>query len=84
MPLTGLFVQLGSLAADLNGFSAVALIGRHEPDAAVAVLVVVPVDECTGPGAGLFHAAEWPSGVVRPVLTAPRDCVYAVRISDSE
>ena len=68
MPLTGLFVQLGSLAADRNGLTAVALIGRHEPDAAVAVLVVVPVHECTSPGAGLFHAAEWPSGVVRPVF----------------
>ena len=68
MPLTGLFVQLGSLAADRNGLAAMALIGIHEPDAAVAVLVVVPVHECTGPGAGFFHAVEWPPGVVRPVF----------------
>ena len=52
MALTGLFVQLGSLAADRNGLTAVALIGRHEPDAAVAVLVVVPVHERQLPGSG--------------------------------
>jgi hypothetical protein len=62
----------------------VALRWRHEPDAAVAVLIVVPIHERTYPQAGLLHALEWPSGVVRPVLTAPRDCVYKVWNSDSE
>jgi len=68
LTLTGQVVDLRSLATNFNGFSAVALIGRHEPDAAVAVLVVVPVHERQYPGAGLLHAAEWASGVVRPIL----------------
>jgi hypothetical protein len=34
----------------------------------VAVLIVVPAHKCCHPVAGLFHALEWPSGVVRPVL----------------
>ena len=42
MSLTGQLVDTGPLAADVNGFSAVALRRRHEPDAAVAVLIVVP------------------------------------------
>jgi hypothetical protein len=46
--------------------ASMALIGRHEPDAAVAVLVVVPIHKCRHPGAGLLDALEWPAGVVRP------------------
>jgi hypothetical protein len=84
MKLTGQLVDAGTVSADLNGFAAVALRWRHEPDAAVAVLIVVPIHERTYPQAGLLHALEWPSGVVRPVLTAPRDCVYKVWKSDSE
>jgi hypothetical protein len=61
MTLTGKVVDLRSLATIFYRFSAVALIWSHEPDAAMAVLVVVPVHECTG--------------AVRPVLTALRDCV---------
>ncbi len=84
MTLTGQLVDAGTVSADLNGFSAMALRWRHEPDAAVAVLVVVPIHESRDPGAGLLDTLEWPSGVVRPVLTAPRDCVYKVWNSDSE
>jgi hypothetical protein len=84
MKLTGQLVDAGTVSAHLNGFAAVALRWRHEPDAAVAVLIVVPIHERTYPQAGLLHALEWPSGVVRPVLTAPRDCVYKVWNSDSE
>jgi hypothetical protein len=50
----------------------------------VAVLFVVPAHKCCHPAASLLHALEWPPGVVRPVLTAPRDCVYKVWNSDSE
>jgi hypothetical protein len=82
--LTGQLVDPGTVSADLNGFSAVALRWRHEPDAAVAVLEVVPIHERRDPSAGLLDTLEWPSGVVRPVLTAPRDCVYKVWNSDSE
>lgn len=56
----------------------------HEPDAAVPVLVVVPIHECHHPGAGLLDAAERPAWVVRPVLTAPGDFVYTVRNNASE
>ena len=34
MKLTGQLVDAGTVAADLNGFAAVALRWRHEPDAA--------------------------------------------------
>jgi hypothetical protein len=84
MKLTGQLVDAGTLSADLKGFAAVALRWRHEPDAAVAVLIVVPAHKCCHPAASRLHALEWPSGVVRPVLTAPRDCVYKVWKSDSE
>jgi len=72
MKLTGQLVDAATVAADLNGF------------AAVALLVVVPIHERTYPQAGLLHALEGTRGVVRPVLTAPRDCVYKVRNNDSE
>ena len=84
MTLTGQLVDAGTVAADLNGFAAVALRWRHEPDAAVAVLIVVPAHKCCHPAASLCHALEWPPGVVRPVLTAPRDCVYKVWYSNSD
>jgi hypothetical protein len=68
MKLTGQLVDVGTVSADLNGFAAVALRWRHEPDAAVAVLIVVPIHERTYPQAGLLHALEWPPRVVRPVF----------------
>jgi hypothetical protein len=40
----GFLVDLDSLANGLGG-STVALVGRHEFDAAMAVAVVVPVDK---------------------------------------
>ena len=43
MTLTGQFVDAGTVAADLNGFSAVALRWRHEPDAAVAIPAPFPL-----------------------------------------
>ena len=66
--LTGQLIDAGAVSADLNGFSAVALRWRHEPDAAVAVLVVVPIHKRTYPQAGLLHALEGTRGVVRPVF----------------
>jgi hypothetical protein len=68
MTLAGQLVNAGMVAADFNGFAAVALRWRHEPDAAVAVLVVVPAHKCCHPAASLCHALEWLPGVVRPVL----------------
>ena len=46
MTLTGQLVDAGPVAADFNGFSAVTLRWRHEPDAAVPVLIVVPAHKC--------------------------------------
>jgi len=56
------------VATDLYGLAIVTLLGRHEFDAAVAVLVVVQVDELGHPLASLVLAGKWPSGVIRPVL----------------
>ena len=68
MTLTGQLVDAGTVAADLNGFAAVALRWRHEPDAAVVVLVVVPIHKRIYPQAGLLYALEGTRGVVRPVF----------------
>ena len=43
MPLACLFVDDSAVTTDLDGLTAVALVGRHEFDAAMAVPVVVPV-----------------------------------------
>lgn len=56
------------MAADLHSLAIVTLLGRHEFDAAVAVLVVVPVDELGDPLTRLFFGGKWPAGVIRPVL----------------
>ncbi len=66
--LTGLLVDTGAVMADFIDLAAVALIRRHEPDTAVAVLVVVPIHECRHPGAGVVLAPEWPPWVDRTVL----------------
>ena len=68
MLLAGLLVDKSAVTTEFNGLTAVPLIRRHEPDGAVAVPVVVPVHECHHPGAGLFLAAEGPSGVIRSVF----------------
>ena len=56
------------MSTDLDSLTAMALMGRHELDAAVAVPMVVPVDKRRDPLAGLVLAGKWPSGVIRPVL----------------
>ena len=42
-PLACLFIDVGTMPAEVNGLATVALVGRHELDAAVVVPVVVPV-----------------------------------------
>lgn len=84
MHLTGLVVNLGTALADFNGLTAMALVGRHKFDAAVAVPVVVPVDERDDPLTGLLFGGKWLAGVIRPILPAPRDFVYTVLNRDSE
>ena len=64
----GLLVDIGSLLTDCGGGSAVALMGRDEFDAAVAVPVVVPIHKSRHPLAYLVFAGERPAGVVGTVL----------------
>jgi len=47
MTLTRLLLETGTVATDFFGLAPMALIGHNETDTAVAVLVVVPVHECT-------------------------------------
>jgi len=56
------------VTADLQCITVVALVGRHELDAAVAVPMVVPVDKRRHPLAGLLLAGKWPSRVVRAIF----------------
>ena len=51
-----------SVAADLYGLTAVALLRRHGFNAAVAVLMVVPVDELGDPLTGLVSGGKWFAG----------------------
>ena len=73
MALAGLFIDESSVAADLYGLTAVTLLGRHEFDAAVAVLVVVPVNELGDPLTGLVSGGKWLAGVFRPILHRPEE-----------
>ena len=38
----------------------------------IEVLVLVPIHKKGNPSAGLFFAAEWPVGIVKPVLNGVR------------
>ncbi len=71
MPLPGLFLDDRPPLADHSSLSAVVLVWRHEFDAAVAVPVVVPVDERRHPQAGFLRAGKGPARVVRPVFRRP-------------
>ena len=71
MALTGLFIDVSTLAADPNSLTAMPLLRRNEFDAAMAVLVVIPIHKRRNPLAGFFFAAEWPAGVVGPVFNGP-------------
>ncbi len=71
MLLTGLLVDDSTLPADLHGLAAVSLVGRDEFDPAVAVPMVVPVDERDHPQAGFLRAVKGPTRVVRPVFRRP-------------
>ena len=68
MALAGSFVDDTAVTADLHGLAIVTLLWRHELDAAVAVLVVVPVNELCHPLTGLIFGGERFAGVVRPVF----------------
>ena len=71
MALAGLFVDDSAVEADLHGLAIVTLLGRHEFDPAVAVPVVVPVDELDDPLTGLVFRGKWLAGVIRPILHRP-------------
>ena len=71
MALAGLLVDDVPVAANLDGLTAVTLLSRHELDAAVAVLVVLPVDERDDPLTGLLFGCKWLAGVIRPIFHCP-------------
>ena len=68
MALTGLFIKINTLFANCYRHAAMPLLRRNEFDAAMAVLVVIPIHKRSNPLAGFFFAAEWPVGIVRPVF----------------
>ena len=68
MGLAGLLVDICSLLANCRSGTAVTLVRRDEFDAAVAVLVVVPIHKRPHPLARLIIACKWPAWVVGPVL----------------
>lgn len=64
------------MADVLHSLAIVTLLGRHEFDPAVAVLVVVPIDERGHPPTSLLFGGKGLEGVIRPILSAPRYFVY--------
>ena len=80
MVLACLFVDDSPLAADFNRITVVTLDGRHEFDPAVAVLVVVPVDERGHPLTGLVFRGKWLAGVIRSILHRPEQR-FRVRVA---
>ncbi len=68
MALASLFIHDRTVSTDLRSLAIVALLGCHVLDPAVAVPVVVPVDELGDPLTGLFFGAKWLAGVIRPIL----------------
>lgn len=56
----GLLIDTGAMKSDFGGLAAVTLSGRHEPDAAVAVLLFVPILKSCHPQAGFAPARVWP------------------------
>jgi len=63
-----MLVDDGPVTADLHSITVVALMGRHELDAAVAVPMVVPIDKRYHPLTSGLLAGEWTAWVVRPVF----------------
>ncbi len=59
---------MASLATDGYCRTAMPLLKRNKFDAAMAVLVVIPINKRGNPLAGFFFATEWPVGIVRPVF----------------
>jgi hypothetical protein len=71
------------VAADLHGLAIVSLLECHEFDAAVAVLVVVPVDERRHPLTGLVFGGKWLAGVFRSIVHRPEQrCGVGVVVAD--
>jgi hypothetical protein len=59
---------LWPVTVDLHSVSVLVLIVRHEPDAAVAVPRVLPIDKRCHPLTSGLLAGERTAGVVRPVF----------------
>jgi hypothetical protein len=79
MPLAGLFVDDRRMSEDFQGLAAVALLERDELEPAVAVMLVVPVNERRHPQTGLLCAGKGLSRVIRPVFRCPEQR-FGVRV----
>ena len=70
MKLASLFIKISTIFANCYRHAAIPLLRRNEYDAAMAVLVVIPIHKRGNPLAGFFFAAEWPVWLVRPVFNS--------------
>lgn len=59
MVLSGLLIHDTAVAADVYGLTAVTLLGPHDFDSAVSVLMVVPVDQLGDPLTDLVSVGNW-------------------------
>ena len=76
--VSGSFVDDSAVAADLHGLAVVALVGRHELDAAVAVSVVVPVHKRRRSQTRFLRAGKRPSWILRPVFRCPEQPIRSM------
>ena len=53
--------NLGALLQQLHILAGLSLLGRHELDGAVALLLVIPIDQTDGPLACLLNHSTFPS-----------------------
>jgi len=58
----GVLIDLSTLLTNGGGRAVVSLNGCHELDAAMAVPVVVPIDECGDPFTGLLFGSKGLAG----------------------
>lgn len=82
--LARLLADHGAVRPNFQGLTTVTLLGRHELDAAVAVLLVVPVEGRCHPLTCLVFRGKCFAGLIRPILSAPQDFLHIVLQRDSK
>ena len=71
MALPGHLVDLFPFGEDLLLSPFMAIVGGHETDGRVKVMVVIPIHEMVHPSVGIFHGFEAKIRITRAILHGP-------------